>query len=136
MDGPFFSLMPFGKTGYHSLTSVSFTPHRTSHSDLPSFSCQDENVKCNPNQLENCNYCINRPKTSWNSMKQLAMKYLAKDIELKYHRSMFAVKPILITSEIDDSRPTIIKQFSSSPDFFAVLSGKINTIYDLNEILS
>ena len=21
MDGPFFSLMPFGKTGYHSLTS-------------------------------------------------------------------------------------------------------------------
>ena len=25
MDGPFFSIMPFGKTGYHSLTSVTFT---------------------------------------------------------------------------------------------------------------
>ena len=27
MDGPFFSIMPFGKTGLHSLTSVTFTPH-------------------------------------------------------------------------------------------------------------
>ena len=26
MDGPFFSLMPFGQTGLHSLTSVTFTP--------------------------------------------------------------------------------------------------------------
>lgn len=29
MDGPFFSIMPFGKTGYHSLTSVTFMPHKT-----------------------------------------------------------------------------------------------------------
>ena len=29
MDGPFFSIMPFGKTGMHSLTSVTFTPHTT-----------------------------------------------------------------------------------------------------------
>ena len=28
MDGPFFSLMPFGQTGLHSLTSVTFTPPR------------------------------------------------------------------------------------------------------------
>ena len=27
MDGPFFSIMPFGQTGLHSLTSVTFTPH-------------------------------------------------------------------------------------------------------------
>ena len=30
MDGPFFSVMPYGNTGYHSLTSVTFTPHYTS----------------------------------------------------------------------------------------------------------
>jgi len=28
MDGPFCSLMPFGLTGKHSLTSVTFTPHK------------------------------------------------------------------------------------------------------------
>lgn len=40
MDGPFFSIMPFGRTGYHSLTSVTFTPHVTSYDSLPSFACQ------------------------------------------------------------------------------------------------
>ncbi|MCC6638250.1 MAG: FAD-binding oxidoreductase, partial [Ignavibacteriaceae bacterium] len=39
MDGPFFSVMPFGKTGLHSLTSVTHTPHRTSYSELPTFPC-------------------------------------------------------------------------------------------------
>ena len=41
MDGPFFSIMPFGKTGYHSLTSVTFTPHKTSYETLPVFACQE-----------------------------------------------------------------------------------------------
>lgn len=54
MDGPFFSIMPFGKTGYHSLTSVTFTPHVTSYESLPSFSCQ-RGEECNMGQLANCN---------------------------------------------------------------------------------
>ena len=40
MDGPFFSIMPFGRTEYHSLTSVTFTPHQTSYEELPTFDCQ------------------------------------------------------------------------------------------------
>ena len=45
------------------------------------------------------------------------------------------MKPILQASEIDDSRPTVIKQHSSTPTFVSVLSGKINTVYDLDEYL-
>ena len=45
------------------------------------------------------------------------------------------MKPILKASEVDDSRPTVIRQFSDSPAFYSVLSGKINTVYDLDEIL-
>ena len=45
------------------------------------------------------------------------------------------MKPILKASEIDDSRPTVIKQFSEKPTFISVLSGKINTVYDLDEVL-
>ena len=37
MDGPFFSIMPFGKMGLHSLTSVTFTPHSTSYDATPTF---------------------------------------------------------------------------------------------------
>lgn len=41
MDGPFFSIMPFGKTGYHSLTSVTFTPHTTCYDPVPRFGCAE-----------------------------------------------------------------------------------------------
>jgi FAD dependent oxidoreductase len=136
MDGPFFSLMPFGKTGLHSLTSVSQTPHKTSFEDLPTFDCQKNSQNtCSPNQLGNCNTCIARPKTSWNYMLGLAKKYLKEDFEIEYIESLFSIKPVLKASEIDDSRPTIIKKHSSNPTMISVLSGKINTVYDLNETL-
>ena len=68
-------------------------------------------------------------------MIQTAKKYLNKDIKIEYVKSLFTIKPILVASEIDDSRPTIIRQYSKNPDFYTVFSGKINTMYDLDEIL-
>lgn len=136
MDGPFFSLMPFGKTGYHSLTSVTFTPHVTSYDTLPTFECQQyKDVTCSPDQLGNCNLCTRKPKTAWPYMSTLAKKYLRDDIEIEYVDSLFSMKPILMASEIDDSRPTVIRKFSDDPTFVSVLSGKINTMYDLDEVL-
>jgi len=49
--------------------------------------------------------------------------------------SLYSMKPILMASEIDDSRPTVIRQYSSEPTFVSVLSGKINTVFDLDEVL-
>ena len=68
-------------------------------------------------------------------MNQLAKKYLNEEVKIKYKDSYFAIKPILKMSELDDSRPTVIRQFSNNPTFISVLSGKINTIYDLDPIL-
>mgnify|MGYP002783039430 CR=1 FL=1 len=136
MDGPFFSIMPFGKTGYHSLTSVTFTPHSTSYDELPKFSCQKEsNGYCSAKQLGNCNDCLIKPESAWNYMSNLARKYMKEEYDFEYVKSLFSMKPILKASEIDDSRPTVIKQFSSNPTFISVLSGKINTVYDLDEVL-
>ncbi|MFY8159690.1 MAG: FAD-dependent oxidoreductase [Candidatus Kapaibacteriota bacterium] len=136
MDGPFFSLMPFGKTGYHSLTSVHHTPHKTSFSSLPKFDCQlNSQGSCSPVQLSNCNTCVAKPQSSWQYMLSLAKKYLTDDIEIEYVQSLFSIKPILVESELDDSRPTVIKVHTKKPTFVSVLSGKINTVYDLNDIL-
>ena len=136
MDGPFFSIMPFGRTGYHSLTSVTFTPHVTSYDTLPTFDCQKEsNGYCTKECLGNCNDCPAKPKTAWSYMSNLAKKYLKDEYEFKYEGSLFSMKPILKASEIDDSRPTVIKQFSKNPTFISVLSGKINTVFDLDEVL-
>jgi len=58
-----------------------------------------------------------------------------KDIKIYYRGSFYEIKPILITSEGDDSRPTIIKFHSYNPFFMSILPGKISTIYDLETAL-
>ena len=68
-------------------------------------------------------------------MSTLAGKYMRDEYEFTYEKSLFSMKPILKASEIDDSRPTVIKQISAEPTFLSVLSGKINTVYDLDEFL-
>ena len=137
MDGPFFSIMPFGKTRYHSLTSVTFTPHITSYDDTATFECQSgSNGKCSPEHLANCNSCQAKPESAWPYMSQLARKYMLDDLKFTYVKSLFSMKPILKVAEIDDSRPTMIKVEKRNPTFVSVFSGKINTIYDLDEVLA
>lgn len=136
MDGPFFSLMPFGYTGLHSLTSVSHTPHITSTTPLPTFSCQSQSTgACSPKHLANCNNCPAKPKSAWPQMRQMAEKYILPHYRFQYKQSLYSMKPILKISEVDDSRPTLVRLFTQNPTFVSVLSGKINTVYDLEEIL-
>lgn len=139
MDGPFFSIMPFGKTGLHSLTSVTFTPHVTSYEELPRFSCQEglENgeFSCTSRNLGNCSICPHKPETAWRYMSHLADKYMREEYKYTYKESLYSMKPILKSSEVDDSRPTAIRVLSEGPTFISVLSGKINTVYDLDEYL-
>lgn len=136
MDGPFFSIMPFGKTGHHSLTSVTFTPHDTSFEGLPHFRCQAASGgHCSPEQLGNCDDCPARPASSWPYMSSLARKYMSDDLTFGYRSSLFSMKPILQASEVDDSRPTVVRVHSEEPRYVSVLSGKINTVYDLEEVL-
>ena len=139
MDGPFFSIMPFGKTGLHSLTSVTFTPHISSYEELPQFSCQvgleNKESSCTSKNLGNCNLCSHRPRSAWAYMSHLANKYILDEYRYIYDKSLFSMKPILKSSEVDDSRPTAIRILSKEPTFISVLSGKINTVYDLDEYL-
>lgn len=136
MDGPFFSIMPFGRTGMHSLTSVTFTPHIASGEKLPTFPCQEKsNGTCSPQHLANCNDCPAHPKSAWPQMSQLAHKYLKDEYGFEYKGSLYSMKPIMKASEIDDSRPTLVRVMNTAPTFVSVLSGKINTVYDLEEVL-
>lgn len=136
MDGPFFSIMPFGKTGLHSLTAVTFTPHAACYEALPEFACQARSGGyCSAQRLGNCNLCPAKPDTAFPYMANLARKYLRQEYGFSYKESLFSMKPILMSSEIDDSRPTVIRTFSEKPTLISVLSGKINTVYDLDEVL-
>ena len=91
---------------------------------------------CREKQLENCSRCSHKPQTAWPYMSHLANKYLKEEYGYTYVQSLYSMKPILKSSEVDDSRPTAIKVLSKEPTFISVLSGKINTVYDLDAYLS
>ena len=135
LDGPYFSLMPFGRTDLHSLTAVDVTPRRTSAETLPTFSCQPLNPNCSPAALDNCAPCPARPTSSFATMSQLAGRYLHPRFDLKFEESLFSVKAVLQTSEVDDGRPTLVVRFSERPQFLTIFSGKVSTLYDLEEFL-
>ena len=85
---------------------------------------------------EIANDCPAKPVTAFPYMAHLARKYMLDDYGFEYEKSLFSMKPVLMSSEIDDSRPTVIRKYSERPTFVSVLSGKINTVYDLDEVLS
>ena len=65
-------------------------------------------------------------------------KYMKDEYKYTYEKSLYSMKPILKTSEVDDSRPTVIRAEQpeeGGPKLLSVLSGKINTVYDLDEYL-
>lgn len=108
----------------------------SSFDSLPQFKCQEKSEGyCSPRQLGNCNDCQVRPQSAWPYMSTMAEKYLKADYSFSYAGSLFSMKPILKASEVDDSRPTVVRKASENPTFVSVLSGKINTVYDLDEVL-
>lgn len=135
MDGPFFSVMPFDSYGIYSLSAVRYTPHQSCLSELPDFKCQNNSKTCNGLFLDNCNLCKARPKTAWMHMYQLSKKYLKKEFLPTFKESIFAIKALMQSSSTSDSRPVIIKENLKKPKFISVLGGKLNTIYELNEVL-
>lgn len=135
MDGPFFSLMPFGHSGVHSLTAVDYTPRLTSTAVLPEFDCQALTPTCHPAALDNCGLCPARPVSAYPQMLALARRYLHGTDGLRLIEGIHSVKTVLRTSEVDDARPTVVRVQHAEPGFVSLFSGKINTVYDLEHVL-
>ena len=135
IDGPFASYLPFGHSGTLSLSSVRYTHHKISYSSLPTFDCQEVNPSCKPDFISNCNICTARPASDYIKMIEQLKKYLRQDISLDYLHSSFAIKTNLKSSVPDASRPTEIIKLHTSPDFFYLFSGKINSIYEIEKVV-
>ena len=134
MDGEFFSIMPFGFSKYHTLTSVHYTPHTVS-SPEPSFPCM-KNGSCSPHNIGNCNLCLHKPLTAYEAMKTQYEEFIHPQLHgIEYISSMFAIKPIQISSEKTDERNTLIQMAKQPPVYISVLSGKISTFYELDSYL-
>jgi hypothetical protein len=134
MDGPFWSMMPFGNSGSVSLTSVGITPLRKNRS-LPAFNCQSKRSGCTPLRLSDCNRCDVRPSTGLNHQVQQMKLFLKNQDFFTPMRSLMTVKSTLNTTEVDDARPTLIQKESDSKTW-TVFSGKVSTLFDLEGVLN
>ena len=136
MDGQFGSVMPYGRSGLHSFSSVAYTHHRVSREAQPIFSCQQINRACRPDFVADCNVCPARPVSAFAKMSAQMRQYFNARVEWQYYFSKYTVKSKLRANHIDDGRPTEISQPAADPDFYCIFAGKINSIYEIEKYLT
>ena len=134
MDGPFWSLMPFGHSGRVSLTSVGLTPLRRAHGE-PRFACQSVRADCEPSHLADCTSCPVRPMSSAVHQQQQMALFLQDAAAFTPTGSLLTVKAILTATEVDDARPTLVQK-EAGLNVWTVFSGKVSTLFDLDAELS
>ena len=133
MDGPFWSLMPFGNSDLVSLTNVGLTPLRRS-SRLPIFDCQSKRTGCSGVKLAECGTCDVKPVSTLKHQIQQMSQFLKNEDFFTWEKSLVTVKSKLSTSQVDDARPTLILK-EKSKNIWTVFSGKISSLFDLEEAL-
>jgi glycine/D-amino acid oxidase-like deaminating enzyme len=123
MCGPFFSLMPFPAKGLATLSHVSYTPHY-SWTDDPGAGAD----------------AVHEPDfplhSRFGKMWRDAARYLPALKGARYVESLWEVKTILPQSDANDSRPILFKRDPAAPNVISLLGGKIDNIYDLDELFA
>ena len=124
MDGPFFSVMPFPPRGLHTLTHVRYTPCYSWHDSKDSI------------YMDANEYCKRIARVSnYPHMIKDAQRYLPSLKDCRYVDSLWEVKTVLPSSEVDDSRPILFRKDHGLKNLTCILGGKIDNIYDvLDEI--
>jgi len=134
MDGPYGSIMPFGLSGLHSLTSVLYTHKAFSAEKDPQFYCQAARPECTATAVRDCTSCPVRPASNATKMIGQIRHYLADGTDLYVHGSLLTVKTKLKSAFVDDGRPTDIRVYREAPFFGCIFSGKINSIYEIERL--
>jgi len=122
MCGPFFSIMPFPAKGLFSFSHVSYTPHYEWSEDP-----REPNFKQHKPSFP--------LKSNFNRMLLDSVRYLPSLAKCSYVDSLWEVKTILPQSDDSDSRPILFKTDSKVPSFISILGGKIDNIFEIDEVL-
>src|SRR5215813_3775956 len=122
MCGPFFSLMPFPPLNLMALTHVTYTPH---------YAWADDPAKASV-----ATHVPGFPLPSrFDRMQRDGARYLPALDACTYNRSLWEVKTLLPQSSVNDSRPILFRRDRSNANVICVLGGKVDNIFDLEELL-
>ena len=119
MCGPFFSLMPFPSTPWHSFSHVRYTPHAGWH--------ESEVASLSPRAVR----AMGEPASRFESMRLDALRYLGLAAQLVHQKSLFEVKTILPANDSDDGRPILLRRDCGLSGLHCVLGAKIDNIHDI-----
>lgn len=122
MDGPYFSVMPFPSSGYHSLSHVRYTPHMFWYDEAG----EDPYARLASYQ----------GMTRVDRMLRDAVRYMPALADSVYKESLFEVKTVLLKNEGNDGRPILFEKSRALPGYYSVLGGKIDNVYDVIEKLA
>lgn len=116
MDGQFVSFMPWSQDGLWSLTSVCYTPHET-------------------RQKLSAYLDVRLTESKKDLMIQQLKRYVKPSIvdQLEFVDSKYVVKTVSMSAENDDNR-LISLSVKENGSFVSVLGGKLDAIYDLNDL--
>lgn len=118
LSGPFFSLMPFPSTPFHTLSHVRFSPHAAWNElgrDAPS-----------PQEILTE---VSR-QTGFERMRREASRYMPSLSELRYQRSLWELKA---ANETDPDAPAVLWPHCGARNLHCVLGTRLDGIYDLLE---
>jgi glycine/D-amino acid oxidase-like deaminating enzyme len=120
MCGPFFSVMPFPARGLHSLSHVRYTPH-CAWQDEGSAEYRDPYALLAG---------VARTSNVVHMLKDAA-RYLPLVGASRYRESLWEVKTVLPRSEVDDSRPILLREDHGLPGLTCVMGSKLDNVYDV-----
>lgn len=122
MDGPFFSIMPFPTTDYHTLTHVRYTPHMSWFDD------EDTPRE----KYDTYQYHIKTGiQSNFRQMYADVIRYIPALAEMELVQSISDVKTVLRKSEGDDSRPILFKPHHGFKGYTCIMGAKLDNIYDV-----
>lgn len=125
MCGPFFSFIPFPpKPGVHTLSHVRYTPHRSW------MERQGNQYIDTYRHLESAHL-----KSNYAHMIKDVQRYIPVIQKCRYVDSIWEIKTLLPQSEIDDSRPILLKRDHGLKNLTCIMGGKIDNIYDIYDEL-
>ena len=124
MDGPFFSIMPFPTTPYHTLSHVRYTPHMSWTDDQKG----SQEIPDPHRYFSDLNL-----KTNFRQMVADVSRYIPELANVEYAKSVWEVKTVLMKSEDDDSRPILFRSDFGLLGYTCIMGGKLDNIYDVFE---
>lgn len=128
MDGDFMSIMPYGLSEYHTIWHVKHSVHLTSTDDLNNFNEIVDQKNLNSSIVTDLKDHQNLIESSYKSIINDSKKFLPWIENTQYIESVFVTKAILNNVEDTDSRPSLVVDYPSNPNYFVVFSGKIDTL--------